>query len=134
MIINSVEKTWRITKEAIEALPISNHEEVDKKLIFYARMTNEAVVIAGKDAEIFLLLIYALSQLERFLPPWCMGIDSSQFNDINMLYDNSGSVISDFPPQPHAITGCDITPYKFNVGKVHAFEKDCKYPSSLTLI
>ena len=31
LIINSCENTWRANKETIEVLPISNHEEADKK-------------------------------------------------------------------------------------------------------
>ena len=48
-------------------------------LNFHERMSNEAAVIVTKDTDVFLLLIYALEQLDCFLPPWCMAIDSNQF-------------------------------------------------------
>ena len=69
-IINSVEKSRIITKKKIEVLPISNHEEADTKLLFHLRMNNEAIGIVAKDVN------YALSQVECFLPPSYMKIDS----------------------------------------------------------
>ena len=49
--------------------PISNREEAGTRLIFYARMCNEAAVVVAKDADVFLLLVYVLGQLECFLLP-----------------------------------------------------------------
>ena len=72
MIISNGENIWSITKETIKALPKQNHEEADTRLIFYAGMSNEAPIIVAKDTKVFLLLIYALGQLECFLPPWYM--------------------------------------------------------------
>ena len=56
LITKSGKSTWIFTKEKIEILPISNYEETDARLIFNARMNNEAVIVT-KDADAFLLLI-----------------------------------------------------------------------------
>ena len=68
LTINRGEIIWSITKETIEVFPISNREEADRTLIFHEGMSNEAAIIAAKDGDVFLLLIYALGQLEYFLP------------------------------------------------------------------
>ena len=71
LFVNS-ENILSITKETIEVFSISNHEEVDKML-----MSNEVPVIVTKEADVFLLLIYALSHLECFLFPWHMNINAN---------------------------------------------------------
>ena len=83
LIINSGERGENIcstTEKTIEACPILNHEEADTRLIFHERISNEAVVIVAKGSDAFSLLIYVLEQLEYFLSPWCMVIDSNYIN------------------------------------------------------
>ena len=94
-----VVKIYGATKKTIEVLPILNHEEADTRLVFHEEMSNEAAVIVAKDKDVFLLLIYALSQLECFLPQWYMKVDLSQFINIKMIYNNLGSEISDIVPK-----------------------------------
>ena len=53
----------------MEILSMSNHEKADKRLIFH-----EAAAIVTKDTGVFLLLIYALGQLEYVPLPWYMKI------------------------------------------------------------
>lgn len=62
LIFNRAENICIITKETIEGLPISNHEEADARLIFHAGRNNEAAIIAAKDTAVFLFLIYVLGQ------------------------------------------------------------------------
>ena len=50
----------------------------------------------------FLLLIYALGQLESMLPQWHIKIDSDDLININMIYNNLKSEISDALLQLHA--------------------------------
>ena len=47
LIINIGENTYSITKEKIELLPISNHED-DTRFIFDTEMSNEAAVIVAQ--------------------------------------------------------------------------------------
>ena len=68
MVLNSGEETWRITKETIEFLPTSNHEEIDKRLILDARMDNVVVRVVPKDPGVIFFLIYPFGQNEFFLP------------------------------------------------------------------
>ena len=56
-------------KEMIDVLPILNNKEADTRLIFHIWMSNEAVSVITKDTYVFLLLIYALGQLECSLQP-----------------------------------------------------------------
>ena len=107
MFINSGENIWSITKETIDILPITNHEEADKWLIFDAGMSKDTAVNAAKDTDVFLLLIYALSQWKYFLSSRYKKINSNQFINISMIYDNLGSEISDVVPELHPIAGCD---------------------------
>ena len=50
----------------------------------------------------FLLLIHALGQLECILPQWHIKIDSDDLININMIYNNLKSEISDALLQQHA--------------------------------
>ena len=88
----------------IEALPISIHEEAYTRLTFHAGINYEAAVIFTKDTGLFLFLIYDLGQLKCFLPPWYMRIDSYQFINIKIIYDNLGSEISDIVSELHPNT------------------------------
>lgn len=85
-------------------------------------MGNETGVIVAKDRNVFLLLIYALEQLDCFLLSWCMAIDSNQLIKIKMIYDNLVSETSDVVQELHATTSCDTTSCKINVEKVHVFK------------
>ena len=73
-------------------------------MIFHERMTNEAAVIVAKDTDVCLRLIYACEQLDCFLPPCCMAIDSNHFIKIKMIYSNLVGEISDFVQELHATT------------------------------
>ena len=104
-ICNSIDhqhgkNTWRITNKTNDVLQISNPGEAGTRLTFQVRMNNEVAFILIKDADVFLLLIYALGQLECFLPPWFMKIDSNQLININVnYYYKLVSDISDFLSQ-----------------------------------
>lgn len=65
LIIDSIQS---IKKETIEVLPISRHEGADIRLIFHAGVSNEGGPIVTTDMDVFLILIYALGQLECFPP------------------------------------------------------------------
>ena len=40
--------------------------------------------------------------------PWYMNIDSNQFINIEVIYDNLGCETSDVTHELHAVTVCDI--------------------------
>ena len=63
---------------------------------------------------------------------WYIKIDSNQFFDITMTYNNLRREISVFPSAT-CISGCRNMSCKFNVGKVRVFKKFSD-PSSLFLI
>lgn len=111
--MNSIENVWGITEKTNEVLPILNLEEADIRLIFQERMKSKAAVIAARDMDIILPVVYASEQLECFLPPWCIDIDSNQFIKIKMIYDNLVSEVSDVV-------------LEFNVQKVQVFKNVCK--------
>ena len=48
-------------------------------------MSNGIAVMIAKDMEKYLLLIYALRQLDGVTSPWYMKIDSNQFININTI-------------------------------------------------
>ena len=61
LLINSGEKTWKITRSTIETFPRCNHEEADTRLILlHAAMSKSPAVIVAKDTDVFLLLAYAV--------------------------------------------------------------------------
>ena len=68
----------------IEVLPILNHEEAKIRLIFQETMSDKAVIVA-KNVDIDLVVVYASEQLECFLPPCCIAIDSNQFIKIKTI-------------------------------------------------
>ena len=74
------------------------------------------------------------AQFEYVPLPWYIKSDSNLLINTNTIHDNMGSEIYDAPPQQHAITSCNTTSYKFNVGNVQAFNKVRRDFSSLTLI
>ena len=57
-LLNVIHCSSLVSEEKINVPPISTHEEVDTRLIFHARMNNEASVTVTKDPNLFLLLIY----------------------------------------------------------------------------
>ena len=67
-------------------------------------------------------------------PSWLQMIEEKQFVNIKKIYDHFGRDICSILPQFHAITGCDQTSYKFNAGKIRAFNKVLKDTSVLQLI
>ena len=111
LIIDSGENILGFTKETIEVLPISNHEEANTRLLFHAGMKSKAAVIVVKYVDMFLLLIYALGQMECFLRRWYLKTDFNQFVNISMIFENLGSSLFDVIPQLHTLTGCDTGYY-----------------------
>ena len=90
----------KINKETIEVLPILNHEETDSSLFFLARVSNEVAIIVAKHADVFLLAIYGLGQLECYPTGiWRMILNIRWVTTILV------SEISDAVPGLHAITG-----------------------------
>ena len=87
------------------------------KKVTKAVMSNAAGAIVSKDTNVFLLLIDVLRMCS---PPWQIKTDSNQLININMIYENLGSEISDALPQIHAKSS-----YKFSVGKVYVFKQVC---------
>ena len=78
MVIYRGENVWNITIQKAEVLPISNHESADRRSIFHAGIRDEVAVTVAKDTDVLLLLMYALGQMECFLPPRYMKIDDFQ--------------------------------------------------------
>ena len=90
----------KINKETIEVLPILNHEETDSSLIFLAGVSNEVAIIVAKHADVFLLVIYGLGQLECYpIGIWRMILNIRWVTTILV------SEISDAVPGLHAIIG-----------------------------
>ena len=83
---------------------------------------------------VFLILIYALGQLESFLLLCYMKIDFNQIINISLIYDNLGSEIFDVVSGLHAITGRDTTSYKVNVEKLLVFKKALTDPSTIRVM
>ena len=63
-----------------------------------------------------------------------MKIDHDKYVGVRTIFEKVGSEVCKTLPQLHAITGCDTTAYKFNVGKVKAYKKVVKNVSSLALV
>ena len=90
----------KINKETIEVLPILNHEETDSSLIFLAGVSNEVAIIVAKHADVFLLVICGLGQLECYpIGIWRMILNIRWVTTILV------SEISDVVPGLHAIIG-----------------------------
>ena len=124
---------WEITKHSVTILPNCNQKEADTRLIYHAAQYKETSVIVSKDTDVFLLSLYAYGRI-TYPASWYLKIDKKQFIDVCKIYDNLGSDACDILPQLHAITGCDTTAYKFNVGKIRVLKKVNKVPSCLHLI
>ena len=89
ILINSGEKTWKITRGTIETFPRFNHEEADTRLILHAAMSKSPAVIVAKDTDVFLLLAYAVCY-QNNPPRWYMKIDANQFINMIMVHDSVG--------------------------------------------
>ena len=133
LVINCKNETWRITRNQIETLPFCNHEEADTHMVYHAILLTDPAVLIAKDTDVFLLLAYAMSQVDGS-PRWFQMIDESQFVNIRKVYDHLGYDICSTLPKFQAITGCDQTAFKFNVGKPRTFAKISNNPSLLQMI
>ena len=133
LIINCKDETWRITRGNIEPFPVCNHEEADTRMIFHASLQTGTVVIDANDSDVFFLLAYTMTQTQ-IRTSWYQKIEENQVVDIRKICDHLGDDICSLLPQLHAITGCDQTSYKHNVGKLKVMYKILKDPSLLHLI
>ena len=86
----------------IQVPSISIKEKAVTRLIFYTALGKEEAVAAAKDTDALLLLNLHLRSLKCVPLSWYMKIDSNQYIDINMIYDNLVSELSDVLLQLHA--------------------------------
>ena len=122
LLINSGEKTWKITRGTIETFPQCNHEEADTRLILHAAMSKSPAVIVAKDTDVFLLLAYAVCY-QNNPPRWYMKIDASQFINIIMIHNSVGRDVCSILQELLSITGSDTAAYKFQHRKSKSIEK-----------
>ena len=122
-----------IQRDRVEKLPTCNHEEADTRLILHAAHGTSPAVIVAKDTDVLILLHYGMTQ-KSALKELYMKIYHYKYMDVRVIFEKVGSEVCKTLPQLHAITGCDTTTYKFNVGKVKAYRKVVKNVSSLALI
>ena len=133
LVINQGEQAWKISEKQIEDLHLCNHEEADTRIVYHAASSNTPAVIIAKDTDVFLLLAYAVCYQD--IPPPCyMKIEANQYINMTMIHDSLGVEVCKVLPQLHALTGCDTTAYKFNVGKARILKKVLKDTSSLSSI
>eukprot|EP00794_Sanderia_malayensis_P012581 gene12581-biopygen10020 len=122
LIITCKDEAWEISKTSVKALPRSNHEEADTKIILHASSIDTAVVVVAKDTDVFVLLVYAMQNCSPS-EEWYMCIDNNKYVKIRNIIQRFGSKICNALPQVHAITGSDATAYKYNVGKIKVIKK-----------
>ena len=124
IVINCKNEAWEITKGDIKTFPYCNHEEADTRMIFHAGLQENPVVVEASDTDVFFLLAYAMNEKKRSF--WYQKIDNNQFVDVQGICNFLGEYTCSILPQLHAITGCDQTSYKHNVGKLRVFNKILK--------
>ena len=117
LIITCREEAWEISKSKVEVLPRCNHEEADTRMILHANSKDTPVVVVAKDTDVFVLLVHAMQKCKP-TNEWFMFIDKEKFVKIRKIVEKFGSKVCCVLPQIHAMTGCDTTAYKYNVGKV----------------
>ena len=122
LIITCGEGAWEISKSNVKVLPKCNHEEADTRIILHAISNDTPVVIVAKDTDVFVLLLYAIQKCKP-TNEWFMCINNEKIVTIRGIAETFGSKICCVLPQIHAITGCDTTAYKHNVGKVTLMKK-----------
>lgn len=62
LIISSGENIRNITRETIQAFPVSYHKEGQTRIIVQVELSNDAEVIIAKGTYRFLILIYTIRQ------------------------------------------------------------------------
>ena len=122
LIFTCETQCYKITNDEVEAMPHLNYEEADSKIIFRVCEEDTPVLVRAKDADMFVLLVFARS-LTQTKFEWIMQTDKHECIDIDKVYRYLGDDIARIFPQFHAITGCDTTSYKFRRGKRSVIKK-----------
>ena len=112
MMTKKHRKLWEFS----EIVPKSSHEEADMWIILHALQEDTKVVLASKDTDVLILLVYAYSKYKPTKERY-MKIDANIFASIKSIVEYLGSNLTVCLPQIHALTGSDTTSYLFNVNK-----------------
>ena len=132
LIITSKNETWKICNDGVYRLHCCNHEEADTRIVLHALEEDTDVVIVANDTDVFILLLYAMT-FKRNSCKWYTSFYTNEYIDLGKVYESYGYEICRYLSQFHAITGCDTTSYRFNVGKKRVFHK-CEKDISLLLL
>ena len=107
------------------------HEEAENRMMFHlhhilAANNGEYISIRSSDAEVFILLIYHVSNHTSSSTVWMdFGLSSNntrRYIDISQLVDHLPHDLIDALPDLHAFTGSDYTASMMNKGKLKALE------------
>ena len=105
---------------------------VTKKLIVGSK-SSVNVVIAAKDTDFLMLLIYSYSTCE-ISKEWVLKYERNSYANIGTICTYLGNTVSRNILQYHAITGCDTTSFFYKIGKINSFKEVLKKSSCLSLI
>ena len=111
----------------------SNHEEADSRLVYQAYLEKGDVVIACKDTDVLILMVWAHTFYDVNVK-WYLKYDREKYADISKICDFFGREICLSLPAFHAVTGCDTTSYFYRAGKVRVLKKLLGNPAKCTLL
>ena len=120
----------KVIREEV-AMLVCCHEEADTRIMFHlhhilAANTGESISIRSSDTDVFILLIYHVSNHTTSSTVWMdFGLSSNntrRYINISQLVDHLPQDVIDALPALHAFTGSDYTASMMNKGKLKALE------------
>ena len=132
-IYTTENQTYRFEDGKKSVLHECNHEEADTRLVLQAFLEETNVVIACKDTDVLILLVwaYAYHQIKN---EWFFKYENEKYAEISKICEYLGPQICLVLPAFHALTGCDTTSYFFRAGKVRIFKKLISDPAKCKLL
>lgn len=132
-IFSRGDETFKLVDGKSDMIFKSNHEEADTRLVLQAYLEKGDVVIACKDTDVLILMVWAFTFYD-VKHEWYFKYDNEKYARISKIVDFFGRDICLSLPAFHAITGSDTTSYFFRAGKVRVFKKLIGNPAKCALL
>ena len=109
VLFNFRDVTYRMNSSELKTLFTSNHEEAKRKIVCCCSSFNKLCIRKAKDTD---LTLFNFDELRIY-----MQTDKDSLVNVRKIYEKFGGTTCLLWPQFHAITGCDMVSYFFNVSK-----------------
>ena len=116
------EEVWNILPRVTLVQQKCNHGEAGTKIPLFASTAESNVIAVATDCDVLVLLVATYAKLRPQFQ-WQMRYENYKYANIEGICNTLGYEASSFLSHFHAFSGCDVTSYFFNVGKIMPFKR-----------